>query len=88
MRNSILAIAIAFVLAAPSGAFAGEKKPFQFGDIKGESTDKDHKDWIMLRSSSPSPRPGITTQGNILQKSGGVGSPVKSGYDLKANKGR
>jgi hypothetical protein len=27
-------------------------------------------------------------QGNVLQKSGGAGSPVNPGYDLKANKGR
>jgi hypothetical protein len=27
-------------------------------------------------------------QSNVLQKSGGVDSPVKQGYDLKANKGR
>ena len=26
-------------------------------------------------------------QGSVLQKSGGVGSPVKPGYDLNANKG-
>jgi type VI secretion system secreted protein Hcp len=25
-----------------------------FGDIKGESTDKDHKDWVMLKSYSQS----------------------------------
>jgi hypothetical protein len=27
---------------------AGAYKAFTFGDIKGESTDKDHKDWVMI----------------------------------------
>ncbi len=27
---------------------AGSYKAFNFGDIKGESTDKDHKDWVMI----------------------------------------
>jgi hypothetical protein len=35
---------------------------------------------------TPTVNPAL--QGNVLQKSGGVDSPVKQGYDLKANKGR
>jgi hypothetical protein len=35
---------------------------------------------------TPTVNPGL--QSNVLQKSGGVDSPVNPGYDLKANKGR
>jgi type VI secretion system secreted protein Hcp len=35
-----------------------------FGDIKGESTDKDHKDWVMIQSYSQS----VTHQPSIAQK--------------------
>lgn len=38
-----------------------------FGDIKGESTDKDHKDWVMITSYSQS----VTQPPSVTQKSAG-----------------
>jgi hypothetical protein len=48
---------------------------------------------IEMRKAQQTNKPLTTTvnpalQGNALQKSRGVDSPVKPGYDLKANKGR
>jgi hypothetical protein len=47
---------LAQLLTAANDAMAVQGYAFNgfvnFGDIKGESTDKDHKDWVML---SPSP---------------------------------
>ncbi|HSR10450.1 MAG TPA: hypothetical protein VLS90_03330 [Thermodesulfobacteriota bacterium] len=36
----------------PTPALVGFNDWVQFGDIKGESTDKDHKDWVMVTLSS------------------------------------
>jgi type VI secretion system secreted protein Hcp len=38
-----------------------------FGDIKGESTDKDHKDWVMITSYNQS----VTQPPSVTQKSAG-----------------
>lgn len=38
-----------------------------FGDIKGESTDKDHKDWVMIQSYEH----GITQPASVTQKTAG-----------------
>jgi type VI secretion system secreted protein Hcp len=38
-----------------------------FGDIKGESTDKDHKDWVMVQSFAQS----VTQPASVTQKSAG-----------------
>lgn len=38
-----------------------------FGDIKGESTDKDHKDWVMILSYSH----GVTQPASVTQKTAG-----------------
>lgn len=38
-----------------------------FGDIKGESTDKDHKDWVMITGYSQS----VTQPPSVTQKSAG-----------------
>ena len=60
--NAALIIALAFMLAVPSIAAADNKKKanttksnlfMNFGDIKGESTDKDHNDWIMRTNNGP-----------------------------------
>lgn len=38
-----------------------------FGDIKGEATDKNHKDWVMITSYSQS----VTQPGSVTQKTAG-----------------
>ncbi len=38
-----------------------------FGDIKGESTDKDHKDWVSILSYNH----GVTQPASVTQKSAG-----------------
>ncbi|MBZ5584431.1 MAG: type VI secretion system tube protein Hcp [Acidobacteriia bacterium] len=38
-----------------------------FGDIKGESTDKDHKDWVMILSYDH----GVTQPASVTQKTAG-----------------
>ena len=38
-----------------------------FGDIKGESTDKDHKDWVMITSYSHE----VTQPASVTQKTAG-----------------
>jgi hypothetical protein len=48
-----------------------------FGDIKGESTDKDHKDWIALEGfSSKEGQQGISLE---LTLDGGVGGLLTQG---------
>ena len=60
--NAALMVAVAFMLAVSNIAAADTKKKtntaksnlfMNFGDIKGESTDKDHKDWIMRTNNGP-----------------------------------
>jgi hypothetical protein len=60
--NAALIVAVACMLAVPSIAAADTKKKantaksnlfMNFGDIKNESTDKDHKDWIMRTNNGP-----------------------------------
>ena len=43
-----LVLAGTFVLAFATPAAAAFNGFANFGDIKGESTDKDHKDWVMI----------------------------------------
>jgi hypothetical protein len=97
MRNPILAVAIAIVLAAPSSAGLADTKkpkPKPVDDLPKESIEFNYGSVMYSQHGNGSNlRKPITTtvnpalQGNVLQKSGGVGSPVKPGYDLKANKG-
>jgi type VI protein secretion system component Hcp len=51
-RNRLF-FAAAMLVAASS--FAAFDAYLQLGDIKGESTDKDHKDWIQVESFSQGP---------------------------------
>lgn len=48
MKKIRLVLAGAFVLAFATPAAAAFNGFVNFGDIKGESTDKDHKDWVMI----------------------------------------
>jgi type VI secretion system secreted protein Hcp len=41
-----VALLLVFCLLAPASALAQIRIFVNFGDIKGESTDKDHKDWV------------------------------------------
>ena len=54
MRNVVRFAAVVLVVAFVSAGrvWAAFDAYLNFGDIKGESTDKDHKDWIMLQSFS------------------------------------
>jgi hypothetical protein len=94
VRNPVLAIAIVFALVASyTVAFAQafeSHMTFQ-GTKQGKDKGNDPPPppppkTGTVKPVSPTINPAL--QGNVLQKSGGVGSPVKSGYDLKANKGR
>ncbi len=55
------AAVLVFGLGAANAVEAAFDAYLNFGDIKGESTDKDHKDWIVVESFSF----GVTRQGSV-----------------------
>jgi len=68
MRRKIVFLTIAAIClilaAAPCAAQTppnteGVKYFVNFGDIKGESTDKDHKDWVMILSHADGVHQGV-----------------------------
>jgi hypothetical protein len=92
MRNQLLAIAIAFVLAAPCTVASAQSlqgyvttKGTKQGQFKGQTSPTSPKPTGTVNTISPAVNP--TLQGNALGKGDSRGgSPPSAGWDLKVNK--